>query len=691
MNQPVTILIVDDVAANRQVLRELLDLPEYNLIEAADGPAALRAVAETPPDLVLLDVMMPGMSGFEVCRQLRGDPRFSEVPVIFITALDDQTARLAATDAGADDYVTKPFNRAELRARVRTISRLNHYRRLLEAQAALREKALQHTQAQESLLVLGAAVEQSNESIIITDADFSSSGPKIQFVNPAFTNLTGYTSAEALGKTPDIFHGPASNPADSQRIRETLQAGKGFTGQTIGYRKDGSAFDVEWQITPVRSETGVITNFVGNQRDITERKRTEQALRESEERFREIAENIQEVFWVTNPGKTEILYLSPAYEKIWGRTRESAYSSPRSWADAIHPEDQQRSLSAANGRQSNGTYDEEYRILRPDGSIRWIRDRAFPIRDKGGETRRIVGLASDVTEWKRAERETLRTQRLESIGTLAGGVAHDLNNALAPILMGMELLRMQYPDDTQMIDTMESSAQRGADMVRQLLTFAKGAQSDRLLVQPRHLFREMERIIRSTFPKNIQLKAACGPKLNTVLGDATQIHQILLNLCVNARDAMPNGGLLTIEAENIEIDSAFVRSHPQAKPGPHVVLRVIDTGSGIPPGVIDRIFDPFFTTKGPENGTGFGLSTVLGIAKSHGGFVTVSSSPGQGSTFVVYLPTADTGAPDHVPVIAHPSFKGNGETVLIVDDEIPVRQVARSVLMGLNFKVLTAW
>ena len=227
-------------------------------------------------------------------------------------------------------------------------------------------------------------------------------------------------------------------------------------------------------------------------------------------------------------------------------------------------------------------------------------------------------------------------------------------------------------------------------MVRQLLTFAKGAQSDRLLVQPRHLFREMERIIRSTFPKNIQLKAACGPKLNTVLGDATQIHQILLNLCVNARDAMPNGGLLTIEAENIEIDSAFVRSHPQAKPGPHVVLRVIDTGSGIPPGVIDRIFDPFFTTKGPENGTGFGLSTVLGIAKSHGGFVTVSSSPGQGSTFVVYLPTADTGAPDHVPVIAHPSFKGNGETVLIVDDEIPVRQVARSVLMGLNFKVLTA-
>jgi PAS domain S-box-containing protein len=475
-----------------------------------------------------------------------------------------------------------------------------------------------------------------------------------------------------------------------RRLREALRAGKIFEGQTVNYRKDGTTFELEWQIAPVRGADGDHTHFVSIQRDITERKRADRELRESEERFRELAENIEDVFWITDPEKTQKLYISPAYEKIWGRTRESLYASPLSWSDSIHVDDRARVLDAARDKRDLGTYDEEFRILRPDGAVRWIRDRAFPIRNSAGDIRRFVGLASDITERKESERETLRAQRLESIGTLAGGVAHDLNNALAPILMGMQLLRMQYPADTKMIDTMEGSAMRGADMVRQLLTFAKGAQSARLLVQPRHLLKEMETIIRSTFPKNIQLRSRCDRELRTVLGDATQLHQVLLNLCVNARDAMPNGGLLTLEAENLEIDAVFASTHAQAKIGPHVVLRVIDTGGGIPLEIIDRIFEPFFTTKGPDKGTGFGLSTVSGIVKRHGGFVNVYSVPGQGSTFVVYIPAADSGASAHVPASPQALFKGDGETVLIVDDEIPVREVMESVLSAQNFKVLTA-
>ena len=251
---------------------------------------------------------------------------------------------------------------------------------------------------------------------------------------------------------------------------------------------------------------------------------------------------------------------------------------------------------------------------------------------------------------------------------------------------------MQYPNETEMIDTVESSARRGADMVRQLLTFAKGVEGERLLVDPQHLLKEMAKIIEGTFPKNIQLRTAYAKKLHAILGDATQLHQVLLNLCVNARDAMPNGGTLTLEAENAEIDATYASAVPDAKPGHYVVWRVTDTGTGIPPEILERIFEPFFSTKGPDKGTGLGLSTVIGIVKSHGGFVQVYSVPGQGSTFAIYLPADTSSATDDTtcrPKLRR-AFRGQGETILVVDDEANMRQAARAVLTSLNFKVLTA-
>ncbi len=303
----------------------------------------------------------------------------------------------------------------------------------------------------------------------------------------------------------------------------------------------------------------------------------------------------------------------------------------------------------------------------------------------------VVAAIRDVTERENAQRMMLRTQRMESIGTLAGGIAHDLNNALAPIVMGVGMLRLQYPDATSMIDSIEASAQRGADMVRQLMTFAKGLEGERLLLQTGQLIQDIKKITEGTFPKNIELKISLPNKLKLVLGDATQLHQVLLNLCVNARDAMPDGGILTLEAGNVEVDSTFASAVPEARVGEYVRIQVKDTGLGMAPEVLERIFEPFFSTKGPNKGTGLGLSTVLGIVNSHEGFIRVHSEAGKGSTFSVYLPVGSSSAVvTPAPAKLRKEFHGDGETILLVDDEAPVRQVARSVLTALNFKVLTA-
>ena len=279
---------------------------------------------------------------------------------------------------------------------------------------------------------------------------------------------------------------------------------------------------------------------------------------------------------------------------------------------------------------------------------------------------------------------------MESIGTLAGGVAHDLNNALAPIMMGVELLRMRYPREEKLVSMISSSAQRGADMVRQLLTFAKGAEGKRVSVQLSHLVREMDTIMTSTFPKNIRVATHWTKDLPTVLGDATQLHQVLLNLCVNARDAMPNGGSLTLELNAKTMDATFASGIADATPGDYLTVSVQDTGSGIPPDIIERIFDPFFTTKGPDKGTGLGLASVMGIVKGHGGFLQVYSQPGKGSNFVVYLP-ADPGssATASITQVAM-TFHGHGETILFVDDEATLRLMAGVVLQQLNFTPITA-
>jgi two-component system cell cycle sensor histidine kinase/response regulator CckA len=423
------------------------------------------------------------------------------------------------------------------------------------------------------------------------------------------------------------------------------------------------------------------------------RKAAERALRESEERFRQLAENILEsVFWMAAPKATQVLYVSPAYEQIWARSCESLYANFMEWLEAIHPEDRQRVQTNFFEQALTGGYDEEYRIIRPDGSVRWIRDRSFPIQDASGNPYRVVGIATDITEKKHLETQFYRAQRLESLGTLASGIAHDLNNVLTPILAISQLLRLNQPDldarSQEMLKVLEESAQRGANMIKQILTFTRGTSGEQVPVPIAPLLQEVMNVIQQTFPKSIEIQQNFSVNLNgsentdlplwCVSADSTYLHQVFMNLCVNARDAMPEGGTLSLSVEHCFVDQAFAQTHLDAQVGDYVVVTVADTGTGIPLDVRDRIFDPFFTTKPPGQGTGLGLSTVLGIVKNYDGFLQVISEVECGTQVKVYLPAIEE-------ILAHSNhsgkqFDGNGNLVLLVDDDDAVQCITQTLL-----------
>lgn len=314
------------------------------------------------------------------------------------------------------------------------------------------------------------------------------------------------------------------------------------------------------------------------------------------------------------------------------------------------------------------------------------------MRDEDDTPKSVLVVNSDITEKKKLEAQFLRAQRMESLGTLASGLAHDLNNILTPVLATAQLLQLKWTDTSernqQLLQMLEVNARRGATLVKQVLSFARGVEGERALLSLKDLIAEIRQIIAETFPKSIEIETYLAPDLWMMKGDITQLHQVLMNLCINARDAMPQGGQLTIAAENLVVDEVFVRSNLEAKAGCFVGITVADTGMGMSAETLDRIFEPFFTTKDFGKGTGLGLSTVLGIIKSHGGFVSVSSEVGKGTQFKLYLPAVIATEPpeqDSIELLA-----GNGELVLVVDDEIAICESNKALLEAYNYRVLIA-
>ena len=666
---------------------------------------------------------------------------------------------------------------------------------------------------EEHLRLLENCISRLSDIVVITEAEpIDDPGPRILYVNDAFERRTGFTREEVLGRAPRILQGPRTQREALDRIRTALSNWSPVREELINYTKSGEEFWLEIDIVPVADPTGHYTHWVAIERDITERKRAEQALRVSEERFRLLAKASNDVIWDWDVSAGTVWWNEGLAALLGGRPDDATTADGR-WTSMIHPED--REAVGEGLCRAFGSADEEwsasYRIVRTDGEVRHVLDRGRVIRDLEGRPVRMVGgmaditerrrseerlaeqaalldqtrdaivvrdllgtvrfwsrgaerihgrpaseavgrdiralvgfdpdqfaeadrsvladgawngelravsggdrelrldsrwtllrdsqgaprsilaVDSDVTERKKLEEQFLRAQRMESIGTLAGGIAHDLNNVLSPILMSIELLRLDLApsERAEILDTIAAAAGRGSEMVRQVLSFARGVEGQRVVVDLRHLLRDLAKIVSETFPRNIELRTETARDLRPVLGDPTQIHQVLLNLCVNARDAMPDGGVLTVVSGTFSVDAQFASLVPEARCGDYVRIEVGDTGSGIPPGVLEKIFDPFFTTKEHGKGTGLGLSTSLAIVRSHGGFIRVDSEPGRGSRFVVHLPVTDlvSRAPEEG---AEEIPRGRGERILVVEDEPSVRSVTRQTLEQFGYEVLLA-
>lgn len=341
---------------------------------------------------------------------------------------------------------------------------------------------------------------------------------------------------------------------------------------------------------------------------------------------------------------------------------------------------------------AKGQWAGEMHIHRRDGSPLVFDSRWTVTRDEHGAPHRILAIGTDVTERHNLLQQFLRAQRMESIGALAGGIAHDLNNVLAPILMSVQLLREEIAsaEGVELLEAMEKSATRGAGMVRQILSFARGVEGERLAVDLRHIAKDIEQVLRDTLPKSVRIVNRIGKDLRTVQGNPTQFHQVLMNLVVNARDAMPAGGAITIDGENVDIDEQYAAMSPDAKPGRYVRISVTDEGTGMSPDVLARIYEPFFTTKPVGKGTGLGIPTSLGIMRAHGGFMSVYSDVGKGSTFRLYFPAeVEASVLAAAPAVASVP-RGEGETVLLVEDDASVLTVMAATLQAYGYRVLQA-
>ena len=493
-------------------------------------------------------------------------------------------------------------------------------------------------------------------------------------VNDAAVKKYGYTRDEFLAMTMDEIAEP------EEGAEEPGKEGGSVSTAWRHRRKDGAILNVEstWHEIPFAGHDAVLVLTLD---------RTEQ--RRAEERNREQANllNLASDAIIVRDLDNHVLFWNQGATRLYGWTTEEMVG-----AKTIDTFDKERNLEAEIDLLKTGLWTGQLQHQNKEGRPVIVNSRWTLVRNDDGNPKSVLVINTDVTETKKLESQFLRAQRLEGIGTLASGIAHDLNNILSPILMSCGILRKEFQDeDTQkMLSIIEGSAERGAGIVKQVLTFARGVEGERVLLQLKHLVSELAKVMAQTFPRNIDIQTNFPPDLWTVSGDATQLHQVLLNLCVNARDAMPKGGAITLSAENVDIDQHFASMNPGAQLGPHVVLRAADTGSGMTPEVMEKIFDPFFTTKEVGKGTGLGLATVIGIVKSHGGFLTVQSELGVGTTFSVFLPAAQDAKEGKGEKEEAPLAGGSGELVLVVDDEPPIREALVRTLTANGYRAYTA-
>jgi len=706
--QPMNILIVDDNTTNLKLMRAQLEAEDHEVAQAQDGVEALALLDRQCVDVVISDILMPRMDGYRLCHEIRKSDRLAGLPTIIYssTFTSPQDVKMAL-DVGADKYLSKPASVEIILAALHEVMAKSHatpdagalaevevlkeYSERLVGKLADKNNALELANAKLSATRDQLAHLLKHSPAVLYSLEMVGDRMIPQLISENITRLLGFTVAESC--TCDWWANHL-HPEDRERVMagvpEAIKGGAWNIEYRIRHRA-GHYLWVEDKQQRVRVAEGRPVEFVGVWTDITERKLARDALRESDEKFRQIAETAQEVFRITDATMHQMIYVSPAYEKIWGRTCQSLYESPRTWLDATHPEDRERVVIAATTGLSKGEYNEVYRIVRPDGSLRWIHDRAVPLRHPTGEIYRYVGTAADITENRKLEDACRQAQKMESIGQLAGGIAHDFNNILTAIVGNLHLARLDAAGQPAVLDSLENiskASQRAAELVKQILTFSRQARPERGPVRLNDVVIEALKLLRSSLPATIRIETTLT-ETPVVLANATAIHQAIMNLGTNAWHAMRHQtGVLKVEMCGLELDVNFVETHPDLRPGSYVQLSVSDTGCGMSPATLLHVFEPFFTTKAVSEGTGLGLAVVHGIMKSHDGGIYAYSQPGKGTTFHLYFPVIETEVTG-TEIEATPVPRGHGEHILFLDDEEVLARVGKRMLERLGYIVTT--
>jgi PAS domain S-box-containing protein len=599
-------LVVEDSRTQAEALRLLLEENDYGVTVATDGEGALDVVRTEPVDVVISDITMPGLSGYEVCKRIKGQLRKPDLPVLLLTALSDPMDVVQGLEAGADGYVTKPYEPEQLIARISHILKNKELRRGAPSRVGV------------SVTFLGSTFNVTSEKEQILDLLIS-------------------TFEDAV--------------IQNRRLR-----------------------DREAELESAKAQ---LARYAGK----------------LEERLQAVLDSVPDVVFSMSPDGRELHYLSPATKRVFGLSQGEIASDPLRWTASIIPEDREQAATcfrlAADAGQSGSVV---YRYRHPDGSQRWIESTFIPVPPEPGRVTRVDGVARDITEAKRLEEQLRLAQKLEAVGTLAAGVAHDFNNVLATIRGTADLAMLDldkksplHPDLVQIREAVD----RGAALTRQLLAFGRRQTLEARPVDINALVKGVQGMLDRVIGKDVKLSSQLAAESCVVMADPGQVEQVLMNLCVNARDAMPTGGDLALLTERVYLDESFHTTHPWAREGDFVQITVSDTGHGMDAATQARIFEPFFTTKEMGHGTGLGLAVVYGIVKQHQGLIHVYSEPGRGTTFRIYFPFLREEAVAVAPKQSAEMPKGR-ETILLAEDDGALRMTIARMLERLGYRVVLA-